>query len=523
MPRKILGAAIGSCVHVAGVIAFLRLAEDLGHTTDFLGPAVDIVDVISAALREKPDTLALSYRLSPEAARALLAELGTALDAAGLADTELVFGGTPPVAQIAEETRLFVRVFSGEEGPAEVVAFLRGERGGEDVATPPQTLVERVARLAPYPLIRHHFGLPSLQETLAGVRAIAQAKVLDIISLGPDQNAQFAFFRPQEMDPLQHGAGGVPVRTPEDLAALYVASRTGNYPLMRCYSGTRDLLQWAEMSRATINNAWAAIPLCWYNILDGRSDRLPAESIPENLAVMAWHAERGIPVEVNEAHHWSLREAPDVVAVVAAYLAALNAKKQGVRDYVAQYMFNTPLGTSYSNDLAKMLAKRDLIESLHDEKFTSLRQVRTGLMSLSTNMHLAKGQLASSIALALNLQPHIVHVVGYSEAQFAASPEVVMESCQIAHGVIRSRLHLAPDASLDPQVEAKRQALKQKANDLLAAIARLGRGEDSLTDPAVIAKAIQVGYLDAPHLKGNRFAQGAVKTRIIDGACVAVE
>jgi len=91
------------------------------------------------------------------------------------------------------------------------------------------------------------------------------------------------------------------------------------------------------------------------------------------------------------------------------------------------------------------------------------------------------------------------------------------------HGVIRSRLHLAPDASHDPQVAARRQSLKEKATDLLQSIARLGQGEDALTDPAVIAKAIQVGYLDAPHLKGNRFAQGAVKTRIIDGACVAVE
>jgi len=523
MPKRILGAAIGSCVHVAGVISYLRLAEDLGCQTDFLGPAVGIADIVAAACRERPDILALSYRLSPEAARSLLNELGTALEAAGLEDIELVFGGTPPVAKIAEETTLFARVFSGEDGPAEVVAYLRGEKGGREAATPPQTLVERVKNLAPYPLIRHHFGLPSLQDTIDGVRSIAEAKVLDVISLGPDQNAQFAFFRPQEMDPLQHGAGGVPVRTPADLAALYAASRTGNYPLMRCYSGTRDLLQWAEMSRETINNAWAAVPLCWYNVLDGRSDRPPTQSIPENLAVMAWHGERGIPVEVNEAHHWSLREAPDVVAVAAAYLAALNAKKQGVRDYVAQYMFNTPLGTSYSNDLAKMLAKRDLIESLHDDKFTTLRQVRTGLMSLSTNMHMAKGQLASSMALALNLEPHIIHVVGYSEAQFAASPEVVIESCQIVHGVIRSRLHLAPDASHDPQVAARRQSLKEKATDLLQSIARLGQGEDVLTDPAVIAKAIQVGYLDAPHLKGNRFAQGAVKTRIIDGACVAVE
>jgi hypothetical protein len=524
MPRRIVGVAIGSCVHVAGVISFLRLAEELGHHTEFLGPAVNIADLVQLAADKNADMLAVSYRLSPETAGALFAELRDILVRSPLADVELVFGGTPAVAKVAAETGLFAYIFSGDDGPAEVLAFLRGESAGDSSGgIPPQTLSGRVQALAPYPLLRHHFGLPSLADTIAGVSAIAEAKVLDVISLGPDQNAQASFFRPHEMDPLQHGAGGVPVRSPEHLRALYAASQTGNYPLMRCYSGTRDLLKWAEMSRDTINNAWAAVPLCWYNVLDGRSNRTPAESIPENLAVMAWHAERGIPVEVNEAHHWSLREAPDVVAVVAAYLAALNAKQQGVKTYVAQYMFNTPLGTSYINDIAKMLAKRDLIESLHDENFTSLRQVRTGLMSLSTNMNLAKGQLASSIALALNLQPHIVHVVGYSEAQFAASPQVVIESCQIAHGVIRSRLHLAPDAAFDPRVGLRRKELLEQATKLLQAIAALGDGDHALADPAVIARAIAVGLLDAPHLKGNRYAKGAVKTKLVNGACVAEE
>ncbi|MBT9154832.1 MAG: hypothetical protein DDT39_01512 [Firmicutes bacterium] len=347
--------------------------------------------------------------------------------------------------------------------------------------------------------------------------------MLDVLSLGPDQNAQYAFFRPQEMDPLQHGAGGVPVRTSSDLESIYAASRTGNYPLLRCYSGTRDLLKWAEMSLETINNAWVAVPLCWYNVLDGRSNRSPSESITENQRVMAWHAERGIPVEVNEAHHWSLRDAPDVVAVAAAYLAALNAKRMGVGTYVAQYMFNTPVGTSYVADLAKMLAKQILIEALHDDSFASVRQVRTGLMSLSSNMAVAKGQLASSIALALSLRPQIVHVVGYSEANFAATPEVVAESCNIIHGVVRNYLFGAPNPSTDPNVAARRDFLVAEVTLLLEAIAELGNGPDSLTDPRTIARAIEVGYLDAPHLKGNPYALGVVKTKMLDGACMAID
>ncbi len=523
MPKKILGAALGNCVHIAGVFSFLRLAEEAGHSAHFLGPATSIGSIIAASLEWRPDVIAVSYRLTPEVAKTLLGELKGALTEAGLSGVELIFGGTPPVALVAKETGMFARIFAGDDGPSDALSYLRQEATGDKRAMPPQTLLERTHAQAPYPLLRHHFGLPDLKATIEGVRQIAEAKVLDIISLGPDQNAQFAFFRPEEMDPLQHGAGGVPVRTRHDMENIYAASRTGNYPLLRCYSGTRDLLKWAEMNQAAINNAWAAVPLCWYNALDGRSDRPPLESIPENLEVMAWHAERNIPVEVNEAHHWSLREAPDTVAVVAAYLAALNAKHQGVRTYVAQYMFNTPYGTSYTADLAKMMAKRELIESLHDDNFTSVRQVRTGLMSLSANMEVAKGQLASSIALALTLKPHIVHVLGYSEANFAATPAVVIESCNIIHGVVRSRLYNSPDAGLDPRVIARRDLLLSEARYLLQAISDLSMQPDPLTNPTVIARAIELGLLDAPHLKGNRYARGVVKTLMLDGACVAVD
>jgi hypothetical protein len=135
---------------------------------------------------------------------------------------------------------------------------------------------------------------------------------------------------------------------------------------------------------------------------------------------------------------------------------------------------------------------------------------------------MAKGQLASSIALAMNLEPHIVHVVGYSEANFAATPEVVIESCQIIHGVIRNQLYDAPNAALDSRVVARRDVLLSEAKLLLSAIESLGQGADALTDPSLITKAIEVGLLDAPHLKGNRFARGEVRTQIINGACIAV-
>ena len=47
----IVGAAIGDCVHVAGVVNFLNLAEQLGYKTVCMGPAVS-VDRLQTALQQ---------------------------------------------------------------------------------------------------------------------------------------------------------------------------------------------------------------------------------------------------------------------------------------------------------------------------------------------------------------------------------------------------------------------------------------------------------------------------------------
>jgi methylmalonyl-CoA mutase cobalamin-binding subunit len=516
---------LGTCVHVAGVQRFLRMCEEEGYRTIFLGPAVSPQELVKAIAKQKPDIVALSYRLTPEVAERLFQELKKLLAARGLTDLRFVFGGTPPVAEVAKRAGLFERVFSGLEPVEEVRAYIKGIRASASVEAFPQDLISRIKWRYPYPLIRHHFGRPTLAETIAGAREIAEARVLDVLSIGPDQNAQESFFHPEEMDPASDGAGGVPLRRPEDLEAIYQATRCGNYPLVRCYSGTRDLLKWAEMSVRTIKNAWAAIPLCWYSVLDGRSDRGLVEAITENQQAIRWYAERGIPVEVNEAHQWSLREAHDSLAVAMAFLAAYNAKKLGVRHYVAQYMFNTPAGTSPAMDLAKMLAKIELIESLHDESFLTFRQVRAGLASMPLDFAMAKGHLAASATISLALKPHILHVVGYSEGDHAITAEELIESCKIAHGAVRNSLLGLPDFSQDPAVQKRKTELVSEAQVLLKAIASLGEGEseDPWADPQVLALAIEKGLLDAPHFKGHRYARGAVVTRIIDGACYAID
>ena len=533
MAKKIVGATLGHCVHVAGVLNFLRLAEACGYQTTFLGVGCSDQELIGALREEDPEYLAVSYRLTPGVAKKLFASLKNSLQEAGLLPKKLLFGGTPPVAAEARASGLFTLVFSGEEEETEIIAFLKGLHGhgtadgdsaGRKKREPGQTLLERIQEKAPYPLLRHHFGLPSLEETIAGVDRLATAGVLDVISLGPDQNAQESFFRPEEMDPAQDGAGGVPLRREEDLAALYRASRRGNFPLLRCYSGTRDLIRWGELTARTIKNAWGAVPLFWYNRLDGRSNRPLQEAIAENQQAMAWYAAQGIPVEVNEAHHWSLRGAPDSVAVAAFYLAAYNAKKAGVRDYVAQLMLNTPPGTSGAMDLGKCLAKIALIERLAGPDFRIHRQIRAGLASLSVKPAVAKGQLAASTLMGLALKPEIIHVVAFCEADHAATPDEIIESCGIVQGVLKNSIFDAPDLAADPAVQARRDKLIGEAELLLETIQALARPEsdDSLTNPVILQEAVRIGLLDAPQLKGNPEAAGRVRTGIINGACRAL-
>lgn len=522
---SILGAAIGDCVHVAGVYNFLRLAEEQGYRTVFLGPAVPVKKLLEAVRVHRPGLVGVSYRLTPAAAEPLLQELAAEVEELRARGVRFVFGGTPPVCRVAERVGLFERVFDGTEGDEAVIAYLRGGPTRQSRERYARTLVERIQAQAPYPLLRHHFGLPSLEETIRGVRELAEAKVLDVISLGPDQNAQESFFRPGEMDPTQDGAGGVPVRSADDFRALYEAAQCGNYPLLRSYSGTRDLIPMAELLVETIHLAWGAIPLFWYNVLDGRSQRPLLESIQEAQAAMAWHARRGIPVEVNEAHHWSLRDAPDEVTVAAGFLAAYNARRAGVRDYVAQFMFNSPPGTSFRMDLAKMLAQWDLISSLGGPEFRIWRQTRTGLASLPPDLDVAKGQLASSTFLQMALRPHIVHVVAHCEADHAARPRDIIEAVKIARGTIRNCLHGMPDLTADPAVQERREELKAEVWCLLEAIRQLApeEVEDPWADPATLERAVRLGLLDAPHLKGNPYACGRVVTRLVDGACRAVD
>jgi methylmalonyl-CoA mutase cobalamin-binding subunit len=524
--KTVVAAALGECVHVAGVSNFLRLAEAAGWRTVFLGPAVPISQVLEAAKREKADLVGVSYRLTPENGERLLGQF--AEEAADLlaSGVRFAFGGTPPVADRAKSIGFFERVFDGSEKPEVVLAFLKGQTSSADSEIVyPQTTMKRIHWKSPYPLLRHHFGLPTMEDTINGIEQIAMAGALDIISLGIDQDAQENFFHPERQDPRRRGAGGVPVRTADDYRALYAASRRGNFPLLRTYSGTDDFIRLAEMYVETINTSWCAIPLFWFNQMDGRGPWDLAGSICEHQQVMAWYGERGIPVELNEPHHWGMRDAPDVVFVVSAFLSAYNAKKFGVRDYIAQMMFNSPPGLSDAMDLAKMLAVMELIAPLSGPDFHVWKQTRTGLLSYPLDPEAARGHMAASIYLQMALLPDIIHIVGHTEADHAATADDVIAASKIALRVIENAVRGAPNPASDPRLLERKDELISEARLTLEAIRSLAAPgvNDPWTDTSTLAVAITSGILDAPQLKNNKFGQGTIRTNIINGMCLVVD
>jgi hypothetical protein len=521
--KIILTACLGQCVHVAGVYNFMNIAKQIGYTCKFLGPANNTINIINAIKIYKPYIVGLSYRLTSSTVRPLLIDFFKNYKKIKEKPNKLFFAGTPKVVKIAEEFKEFEELFIGGEPRFKIISLLGEEKNNAKKRLDiPMDLISRINWKKPFPLLRAHFGLPTLEETVKGIKKISKANVLDVISIAPDQNTQANYFHPKDQIEEVSGAGGVPIRSKKDFIKLHQARLTGNHPLLRIYAGTRDFIKLAKLYKNTIQNAWAAIPIFWFNQMDGRGPLTLKESIKQHLETIKWHGENNIPVEINDPHHWSLRDAPDVIAVADMYLCGIIAKKLGVRQFIAQYMFNTPPSSSFNMDLAKILAKNELLETLKDENFKIIKQVRTGLASLPLNLQKAKGHLAAATMIQLTIKPDIVHVVSHSEASHAAFPKDIIESCNIVNQVI-DKVYSSKINFIDDEIKKRKEELIQQAQWIVNLIPKLAKTQDEQANPWINYKVLNIlvkyGIFDAPHLKNNEFALGEIKTKIIDGAC----
>jgi len=519
----ILTASINPCVHVAGAYNFIQLATQMGYKCKFLGPATSFIKIIKNIKKYEPEIVGLSYRLSPKTLVSPLKKFIKKYRKLKNKPKRIFFAGTPEVINIIKELRFFDTYFVGGESKYDIISILKNQSNKTvERKNVNFDLIETIKWKKPFPILRAHFGLPSLRETVLGIEKIANAKVLDIISIAPDQNTQRNYFHPEDISEEYDGAGGVPLRCKEDFIKIHKARLRENYPLLRIYAGTRDFIELAKLYNETIKNAWAAIPIFWFNQMDSRGPLNLKNSIKQHLKTIKWHGKHNIPVEINDSHHWSLRDAPDAIAVADMYLCGIIAKNLGVKDFIAQYMFNTPPTLSFEMDLAKMLAKNELLQTLIDDSFNVIKQVRTGLASFPIDLDKAKGQLASATLIQLSIKPDIVHVVSFSEGKHTATAEDVIESCKIVDQVI-NKIYSSNINLVDERVLARKNELITQAKWIIKQIPRLAEStsesKNPWINPNILTRLVEYGIFDAPHLQNNKYARGEITTKIIDGAC----
>ncbi len=615
--RRVMVGAIGKCVHNLGVEGFADWMQDqgLGYIAVKLGPAVPIAEVINKIREARPEVVGVSMRLGDLHVDKLITEFVETATKYGLhpkdSGIRFSFGGLRPAANLVR-TMTGVPIEPDPFTPPEERHFDL-EKVSQDYMDRPEFhhffeviaddyitmeelerfakrqsvqvareefewsdfLVERMRQVRERenrPILRAHIGIAAetIEPTIEGIEKLADAGALEIVSLAPDQTSQelLAKFIRGEEDPGKYlaGQGGAPIRTIEDLKRLKAATRRGNHPMTRIYSGTDELLELAKLWQEHLNSCFPAVPIFFYNRMDGRGPISIHDSFREHYDVIRYWASVGKPCEINDPHQWGLRYASDDMQVTDHVLVGLMALKLGITHYVMQMMFELPPEISALDDLAKMKASYELIEPLtRHHNFHIIKQTRSGLPSFPPDLHQAKGHLAFGIYTQLYLEPDILHVVTHSEAHHEAKPEDIIESCQITKQVCWdfAKGHV-PNIWADPWVRNRIAELKRGAMYNVFHAALLGgyagpvtvanfnewakeAGEDAeknyetmllsfanethystgtcgVISPDALELAMQIGLFQAPHLTvtDKKYEMiGKCKVKVVDGACRA--
>jgi uncharacterized protein (TIGR01319 family) len=613
--RRVMVGAIGKCVHNLGVENFADWMESqgIGYVTVKLGPAVPIQEVVNKIREARPEVVGVSMRLGDLHLDELITEFVQAASQHGLGPREsgirYCFGGLRPAANLVRamtgapmEADRFQRESERHYDLDKVAAEYKNRKEfqgffeliTDDFVTMEELeqfalkkksthelveqkwsdfLVERIQQVRERenrPIIRAHIGIAAetIEPTVAAIEKLADAKAFEIVSLAPDQTSQelLAKFIRGEEDPKRYlaGQGGAPIRTVEDLKRLKAASQRGNFPMSRIYTGTDELLALAKLWQEHLNSCFPAVPIFFYNELDGRGPISIRDSFDEHYQTIEYWAKVGKPCEINDPHQWGLRYASDDMQVTDHVLCAIIALKKGIKHYVMQMMFELPPEISAMDDLAKMKAAYDLAEPLTRHfDFNIIKETRSGLPSFPPNLNEAKGHLAFGIYTQLYMEPDILHVVTHSEAHHEASADDVIESCEITKQVCWDFIKgNVPQIWSDPPMKARIKELKQGAmyNVLHAALIGGYSGpatpenfKDWANEPSenpeknyetlllsivdeanypmggcgVISGdtfdlALQIGLFQGPHITvvDRRYEMaGACRTKVVDGMC----
>jgi len=531
--RRVLNCSIDPCVHTLGVEKFAEWMETMGigYLAVKLGPAVSIDELIDKIRESKPEVVSFCYRLGDLHVDEIIGELVEKVYKFELEPAKsgirYCFGGLRPAAnlvramtglpvlkdkfspnkdrhfnleEIAERykdnekyQKFFDLVVDDYVTMAELDEFARNRiKIAKDKIVWSDDLLERIKQvreLENRPILRAHIGAAAetIQPTVDGVKAISQAGCLEIVSLAPDQVTQ-AFlpkFDRGEENPKKYrnGEGGSPIRSREELKILKDATKCGNWPMTRIYSGTDELVEAAKIFEETLHMPFPAVPIFFYNRLDGRGPLSILDGINEHFNTMRWWASIDKPLEINDPHQWQLRRCSDDMYVTDHILCGIVALKMGLKNYVMQLMFDLPPEIEPLNDLAKMKAAFEIIKPLTEHfDYNIIKETRGGLSSFPPNLDEAKSHLSMTTYWQMFMEPEIVHVVSYCEAHHDAKPEDIVASCDITKQSFREyeRAPL-PDIWNIPSVAKRKEELKIGAMYNILHLALMGGYEGKVT------------------------------------------
>lgn len=566
--------------HTEGLHNATKIASLGGVQNIILPPSLDYIAFYDAINKYKPHFIGLSYRQNENVAVEELFKVINYFATTGLVkdtdDVKIQFAGLPKTIEILKDKihELPLKVYLCEASPivldriTETVDYFEITQNREEIINsiykelvpkgieifdqladeavrnddyknePPLPIPsakacnDYITRIheAELPVLRSHFGIPhnTIIPTVEGIKELAEARVLDEISLGSSDLSQRYFGHPEMFETLKND-GGVPYKDFSDLVALYQASRYGNFPGVKPYCHVTNLVEFVDqcLEAGMLKGVHQAVPLYWFNELDGRGPAIVRDSIKEHFAAVRKLAQCGIPVEMNDPNQWSSRFAHDTIIVASYALISAVMTMCGVDNMVLQMQFNKPKETGDYADLAKMSAGLEMSRKIslgRKNPASIFIETRTGIESLSSDMELAKWQLARSTFLQMCMNPHIIHIVSYCEANYAARPTDIIESSKLIRRAVRifraNQGDIMKEAN-SPIVNERKEYLINESSYLVNEIAKLNPRYQKcplemiaqyVGDEDVIASSIEKKYMSAPGIVNKKY-KGAFITK----------
>ena len=559
--------------HTEGMHNASKIASFGGIKSVIMSPSFDYNPFYKTIDELRPKYIGLSYRQDEHVAKDEVFKVVNYLFNTGLVtekdDVRIIFSGLPKTIEFLESkiNELPLKVYLFKDSPkvrnrvSETVDFFEIKHGREEIINriceelvpkgielfdqladaaiagddyktelplpvpSNEAIKDYIKRIeeSPFPALRSHFGIPadSIQPTVDGIRELANARVIDEVSLGSSDLSQRYFGQPDKFAKIKND-GGVPYKDYSDLLKLYQASRTGNYPGVKPYCHVANIVPFIHqcLDAGMLIGAHQAIPLFWFNELDGRGDAKVRDSIKEHFDGVKELAKNHIPVEMNDPNQWSSRWAHDTIIVTSYALISAAMTMCGVDNMVLQMQFNKPKETGDYADLAKMSAGLEMarqIASYRTIPASIYRETRTGIESLSADMNHAKWQLARSTFLQMCMNPHVIHIVSYCEANYAARPADIIDSSKLIRRAVRLFRENREDILKEiqsPIVTERKDYLIKESSYLIKEIAKLHPNyqETSISTIApfignadVLASSIEKGYMSAPGIVNERY------------------